>query len=147
MIGRLNLEYIAARRKELGMTQADMAARLGMAGAPDYCKYENGVYRLDADMVPALAKALDCSIESLFTGEKENDRTKARKILVDAYKEIAKLPSGRPGDYQDEIIMEAGTCLWYVRELFDLRIENASLKRQLEEGARFNDEQKGGIQG
>ncbi len=66
MTGGLNLEYIAARRKELKLTQADMAEKLGMAGASDYNKYENGVYKLNAEMVPSVAKALDCPIEKNF---------------------------------------------------------------------------------
>ena len=66
MANGLNLDYIAERRKELGLKQEDMAARLGMAGAPDYNKYENGVYKLKADMVPMLAKALKCPIEKIF---------------------------------------------------------------------------------
>lgn len=66
MASGLNLDYIVERRKELGLKQEDMAARLGMAGAPDYSKYENGVYKLKAEMVPSLAKALDCPIEKIF---------------------------------------------------------------------------------
>ena len=59
-------EYIAARRKELELTQAEMAARLGMTGASDYCKYETGRYKWNADDIPALAEALECQIEHLF---------------------------------------------------------------------------------
>lgn len=62
----LNLEYIAARRKELKLRQADMAERLGMGGAPDYSKYENGVYKWNAEDMPKVAKALECPIENLF---------------------------------------------------------------------------------
>ena len=66
MASGLNLDYIVARRKELGLKQDDMAKRLGMAGAPDYSKYENGVYKIKAEMIPTLAKALDCPIENFF---------------------------------------------------------------------------------
>lgn len=62
----LNLGYIAARRKELKLRQADMAERLGMKGAPDYSKYENGVYKWNAEDMPKVAKALECPIENLF---------------------------------------------------------------------------------
>lgn len=62
----LNLAYIAARRKELKLRQSDMAERLGMGGAPDYNKYENGVYKWNAEDMPKVAKALDCPIECLF---------------------------------------------------------------------------------
>lgn len=62
----LNLEYIAQRRKELNLRQSDMAERLGMGGAPDYNKYENGVYKWNAEDMPMVAKALECPIERLF---------------------------------------------------------------------------------
>lgn len=65
-MSRLNLSYIAARRKELGLKQEDMATKLGMAGAPDYNKYENGVYKLKAEMLPLLSHVLDCPIEKFF---------------------------------------------------------------------------------
>lgn len=66
MKGGLNLSYISDRRKELNLTQADMAARLQMNGAPSYNKYENGRYKWNAEDIPKLANALDCPIERLF---------------------------------------------------------------------------------
>lgn len=62
----LNLEYIAKRRKELNLRQVDMAQRLGMGGAPDYNKYEKGVYKWNAEDMPLVAKVLECPIERLF---------------------------------------------------------------------------------
>jgi hypothetical protein len=43
-----------------------MAEKLGMGGAPDYSKYENGVYKWNAEDMPKVAKALECPIENLF---------------------------------------------------------------------------------
>ena len=63
---RFNLDYIVERRKELGLKQEDVAERLGMKCVPNYCKYENGDYKIKAEMIPALARALDCPIENFF---------------------------------------------------------------------------------
>lgn len=66
--GGLNLDFIAKRRRELQITQVEMSERLGMGGAHDYCRYENGIYKLNAEKIPDLAKALKCPIKELFIG-------------------------------------------------------------------------------
>ena len=66
MLSRVNVDYIAARRKELGLTQRDMAKALGMKSAPAYNKYEKGTYKFNAEVVPSLLKALQCGIDDIF---------------------------------------------------------------------------------
>ena len=63
---QFNLGYVVERRKELGLKQEDVAERLGMKCVPNYCKYETGVYKFNAEMIPKLAMALDCPIENFF---------------------------------------------------------------------------------
>ena len=62
----INLQYIVARRKELGLTQAEMAHKLGMNSAPAYNKYEKGFYKFNADVIPSLLDALQCGINDIF---------------------------------------------------------------------------------
>jgi transcriptional regulator with XRE-family HTH domain len=64
----LNLDFISNRRRKMGLKQAELAEMLGM-GATDYCKYENGIYKLNAEMIPTLARALRCPIVALFKEE------------------------------------------------------------------------------
>lgn len=66
----VNLEYIAARRKELGFTQGTMAEKLGMSCAPVYNKYEKGIYKFKAEIVPLLARTLQCEITNIFLPSK-----------------------------------------------------------------------------
>lgn len=61
-----NLAYIAARRKELKLTIEDMAKALGFSNGSLYWKYENGVYKLKADILPKLAEILQCEIECFY---------------------------------------------------------------------------------
>ena len=61
-----NLAYIAERRKELGMTLDDMAKSLGFSGGSVYWKYERGIYKFNADFLPKLANALQCSISQFY---------------------------------------------------------------------------------
>lgn len=63
---KLNLPYIAARRKKLGLTQGQMARELGMNSAPAYNKYEKGVYKFNAEIIPSLIKTLKCDISDIF---------------------------------------------------------------------------------
>jgi len=62
----VNLNYISKRRKELGFTQSVMAAKLGMKSAPAYNKYEKGIYKFNADIIPLLVKTLRCEMSDIF---------------------------------------------------------------------------------
>ena len=66
----LNLEFIVTRRKSLGLTQGEMATKLGLNSAPAYNKYEKGVYKFNADKVPLIAKVLQCEINDIFLTKK-----------------------------------------------------------------------------
>lgn len=66
-MSRFNLNYIAKRRKELKLTSEDMAKALGFSNGSVYWKYEHGVYKLNADVLPLLAKALKCKISYFYT--------------------------------------------------------------------------------
>ena len=59
-----NLLYIVNRRKQLNFSQAQV---LGFANASVYHKYETGEYKLKAEMLPMLAKALKCDVKKFFT--------------------------------------------------------------------------------
>lgn len=71
MIGK----YIASRRKELDMSQKDLAAMLNVtAGAVS--QWENGRTVPSASMFPKIADALSTTISSVFCEEQLADRIK-----------------------------------------------------------------------
>ncbi|MED1790504.1 helix-turn-helix transcriptional regulator [Brevibacillus laterosporus] len=76
---QINLEYIANRRTELGITLQEMAETLGFKNASTYMKYEKGTYCLKANHVPALSKKLNCKIEKLFFEEIIAETAKNKK--------------------------------------------------------------------
>ena len=87
----LNLKFICARRKELGLQQSEVAEMLGMvSGAPAYSKYENGIYKLNAEMIPTLAKVLKCPISALFTDETEKPKAAEKTNLRGLFEEMTK---------------------------------------------------------
>ena len=61
-----NLSYIAARRKELKLTLYDVAKALGFSNGSVYWKYEHGVYKFNAELLPKLAEILQCRIECFY---------------------------------------------------------------------------------
>jgi len=62
----VDLSFIKVKRLEKKFTLQEMAEELGFKTATNYQKYEQGLYSLDADMLPVLAKKLDCKIEDFF---------------------------------------------------------------------------------
>lgn len=61
-----NLEFIKKRRKELGLSSSTVAKRMGFSDPSVYWKYESGNYKWKADMLPQLAKILNCKIQNFF---------------------------------------------------------------------------------
>ena len=64
---KINLKFIKQRREELGITQGQMAKELGLSTSSGYNHYENGNRRLTANLIPIIARVLQCSIEELYT--------------------------------------------------------------------------------
>jgi transcriptional regulator with XRE-family HTH domain len=65
-MSHFNLDYIAKRRKELGLTIDDMATMMGFSNGSVYWKYEKGQYKLNAEKLPLLASALRCRISRFY---------------------------------------------------------------------------------
>ena len=61
---------IRTLRKEAGISQTELAKILG-CGQPNICAWESGKSQPTTDRLPALAKALGCTIDDLF--EKDGD--------------------------------------------------------------------------
>jgi transcriptional regulator with XRE-family HTH domain len=71
VIYKFDVEFIKKRREELGISQQEMARKIGFSGASIYCRYEKGQYTFSAPMIPLIAKALKVSINKLFKKEAE----------------------------------------------------------------------------
>ena len=59
---------IAKRRKDLGMTQEDLAGKLGVS-AQAVSKWENDVSYPDISLLPPLVKTLNMTTDELLTGK------------------------------------------------------------------------------
>ena len=64
---------IAQKRKTLGMTQESLAAQLGISSQA-VSKWENDISAPDIALLPALAKALNCTTDELLSGKTDEVR-------------------------------------------------------------------------
>ena len=65
-MAEFNLQAIAERRVQLGISRASMAEKLGMPNPSVYWKYEKGKYKFRAEDLPKLADALKCSVSRFY---------------------------------------------------------------------------------
>ena len=61
-------EFIASKRKKVGLTQLELAEKLSITDRA-ISKWENGICMPDAGTIPELCKILKISINDLFSGE------------------------------------------------------------------------------
>lgn len=62
-------EKIRARREAAGLTQGEVAARMGYQSASIVTLWESGERKPPSDKLPQLARILGCSIDDLFPKE------------------------------------------------------------------------------
>ncbi|EAC4425291.1 XRE family transcriptional regulator [Listeria monocytogenes] len=73
---KVNLNFIKQKRISLGYSQKEMADMMGFKNASTYSKYENGDYKIKAEMLPVLAKILKCNMKKFFTQNVSETETK-----------------------------------------------------------------------
>ena len=78
-------KYIAGKRKDLGMTQKQVAEKLGMSDK-SVSKWERGICLPDVSVYSDLCMALDITINEFLAGEdipKENiEKNKSKRPMI-----------------------------------------------------------------
>lgn len=75
-MGAINLEYIKQRRKQLKVSQNDIANVLGLGSAAAYSHYELGRSDFKAEHLPKICEMLKCDIDELYNdGELLNQKS------------------------------------------------------------------------
>lgn len=66
----INTKGLKSRRIALGLSQAELASKLGIVQSA-VSAWESGEKMPRASQLPALAEALNCTIDDLYNGGKE----------------------------------------------------------------------------
>ena len=85
-------KFIAECRKNVGLTQAQLAEKLGITDKA-ISKWERGIAMPDTSIMLELCNILGISVNELLSGEKidmENNEKKNEQLLLDMAKEIEK---------------------------------------------------------
>ena len=85
-------KFIAECRKNVGLTQAQLAEKLGITDKA-ISKWERGIAMPDSSIMLKLCDILSISVNELLSGEKidmENNEQKNEQLLLDMAKEIEK---------------------------------------------------------
>lgn len=81
--------FVAERRKELKMTQKDLAAKIQVTDKA-VSKWERGLGFPDINTIEDLADALDVSIMELMKSEREKQEISAEEMAINDVVQIAK---------------------------------------------------------
>lgn len=89
MTNKSMAEVISSRRKELGMTQKDLAEKLNITDKA-VSKWERGIACPDTASIPKLAQILGISLEELMNAEPapKNGGEKAEQVMDVALKAV-----------------------------------------------------------
>ena len=72
-------KFISEKRKELGITQSELAEKLNITDRA-ISKWENGVCMPDVGTIPELCEILNITINDLFSGEVANMKENEKKL-------------------------------------------------------------------
>jgi len=74
-------EFIKERRQYLELSQRELAQKIGLKAASHLCDVENGYRQLGEEHLPALAKALDVTMEELQNHDPRAPLSEAQKLI------------------------------------------------------------------
>lgn len=84
-------KFIAALRREQGLTQEQLGAKLGVTNKT-VSRWETGNYMPPVDLLLELSRTLNVSVNELLSGQRLNDgqlREKADENVLEAYRETS----------------------------------------------------------
>jgi transcriptional regulator with XRE-family HTH domain len=84
-------QRVTQLRKDLGLTQLEVAKQLGVTQQA-YGRYEAGQRKIPIDLMPALAKAFEVSVEDLMGISSKSKRRGPTSVLEKRFEEIQSLP-------------------------------------------------------
>ncbi len=100
-------ERVSVRRKELGMTQEELAQKLGYSGRSSITKIEKGVQQLTQSKIKQIANALDTTTDYIMGWDAKSDRysdlLRYCEVLTDEDLETVQALAKRLSEYQRKL--------------------------------------------
>ena len=91
-LARIFAENVQRKRRHLGLTQEDLAARLGIA-QQSMSRMERGVMTPKFERLPDIARELHCTVAALFVEPEAGDRD-TREVVTDILEELSATERG-----------------------------------------------------
>ena len=116
-------EVIKKYRKEAGMTQEEMACRLGVT-TPAVNKWENGVSNPDIELLAPIARLLHISLDTLMSYKEELTTSEINDIIRKMDKMFDSEEFEKVYEWASEKIKEYPNCnmlIWQVAVMLDAR--------------------------
>ncbi len=137
-------EIIRKYRKELNLTQEEVAARLGVT-APAVNKWEKGVSLPDITLLAPIARLLNITLETLLSFQEELTAEEIGDIIKELDQKLESGPYDEGFQYGSDLIHKYPNCyplIWQIALILQARLMLADQHEKEPE----EDEQKYGIQ-
>lgn len=126
-------ERIKNRREELGLTQQQLADRLGYKSKSAINKIELGVNDIAQKRIVDFAKALNTSIEYLLGMDKKNSEKKLQSVRIPV---LGRIAAGIPLEMIEDVVdweeIDADTAK--LGSIFALKVEGHSMEPRILDG-------------
>ena len=124
------MEQLKILRKRMGLTQAEVASKLGIDRST-YAKYETGQSEPNLEMINKISTLYDTSLDLLITGTSAPTSTGGKWIPV-----LGEVAAGIPIEAVEDIVdyEEIDAALAATGDFFGLRVKGSSMEPRIREG-------------
>lgn len=99
-------ERIRALRKDLGLTQGDLARSFGISNV-SVSEWERGLGKPDQEKLPVLARKLKTTVNYLLTGREDGQRTDDRPAPLHIRKGLPFIPIEEARMWSEKMTLES----------------------------------------
>lgn len=124
------MEQLKILRKRMGLTQAEVASKLGIDRST-YAKYETGQSEPNLEMINKISTLYDTTLDLLITGTSAPTSTGGKWIPV-----LGEVAAGIPIEAVEDIVdyEEIDAALAATGDFFGLRVKGSSMEPRIREG-------------
>ena len=125
-------KFIKSKRKEIRLTQAELAEKLNVTNR-SVSKWENGICMPDSSIIPELCDILNITINDLFSGEevdKKNNEKILESNLLNVFKDKEEFDKALL-KVESIIVFVSLIFVFFILGFFALLVENGKIDENL----------------